>query len=348
MTKPLITFFVAAFNQERFVREAVRAALAQTYSPMEVILSDDCSCDGTFEVMQKAAAEYEGPQRVVLNRNSKQLGLGGHLNKLVALSQGELIVCAAGDDVSLPDRTWALYEAWQTSGRRATSVHSDYIQIDENGKEIEKVFPRQGAGRTQQGWNIVRFVKTLQPTVFGCTHAFSRRLFETFGDVPDALVHEDDVLALRSMLAGAICYVDRPLLKYRVHSHNVYVRGRQRIYRMDQLAREEASVCRFFFNRRTMYDTFTKDLKTAWECDLIEKPEFEQALTEAERLSRRSSLTVEYLDSRLFDRYGRLKKLRNENLEPGEYAFLAKRLVPRALLLRSRLARNYAARAFGL
>ena len=149
------------------------------------------------------------------------------------------------------------------------------------------------------------------------------------------------------MLAGAICYVDRPLLKYRVHSLNIYIRGRQRIYRMDQLEREEASVRSFFCNRRTMYQTFTKDLKTARERGLIETPEFEQALTEAERLSRRMSLTVEYLDSRLFDKYSRLKKLKNENLEPDEYAFLAKRLVPRAVLLRSRLARNYTARAFG-
>src|SRR5947207_3243719 len=137
--------------------------------------------------MRTMAAAYRGPHRVVLNRNAKQLGLGGHLNRLVELARGELIVCAAGDDVSLSDRSSTIHEAWEETGRRATSLHSDYIQIDENGKEIEKIFQRHGAGRTQQSRNIVPFVKTLQPTVFGCTHAFSRRLFETFGDVPDAL-----------------------------------------------------------------------------------------------------------------------------------------------------------------
>src|SRR3954464_9261148 len=112
MQKPLLTFFVAAFNQEAFVRHAVESALAQTYSPLEVILSDDCSSDRTFEIMQKIAAEYHGPHQVIMNRNPVRQSLGGHLNRIVAIARGELIVGAAGDDISLLDRTVAIYEAW--------------------------------------------------------------------------------------------------------------------------------------------------------------------------------------------------------------------------------------------
>ena len=52
-TRPLLTFGVCAYKQEQFIREAVEAALAQTYSPLEIILSDDCSPDRTFEIMQE-------------------------------------------------------------------------------------------------------------------------------------------------------------------------------------------------------------------------------------------------------------------------------------------------------
>ena len=48
--KPLLTFAVGAYNQERFIREAVESAFAQTYSPLEIVLSDDCSRDRTFEI----------------------------------------------------------------------------------------------------------------------------------------------------------------------------------------------------------------------------------------------------------------------------------------------------------
>ena len=40
---PLVTFALFAYNQERYVREAVEGAFAQTYQPLEIILSDDCS-----------------------------------------------------------------------------------------------------------------------------------------------------------------------------------------------------------------------------------------------------------------------------------------------------------------
>jgi len=49
-TKPLITFALFAYNQERFIREAVQGAFSQTYSPLEIIMSDDCSKDRTFDI----------------------------------------------------------------------------------------------------------------------------------------------------------------------------------------------------------------------------------------------------------------------------------------------------------
>ena len=61
--RPLVTFALLAYNQERFVREAVRAAFEQTYRPLEIILSDDCSQDGTFEVLMNMAQSYTGPHK---------------------------------------------------------------------------------------------------------------------------------------------------------------------------------------------------------------------------------------------------------------------------------------------
>jgi glycosyltransferase involved in cell wall biosynthesis len=47
-----------AYNHERFIAEAVRGALSQTYSPLEIIISDDCSTDRTFEIIQSEVAGY--------------------------------------------------------------------------------------------------------------------------------------------------------------------------------------------------------------------------------------------------------------------------------------------------
>src|SRR5260370_11691464 len=109
-----LTFVVAALNAERFIREAVGAAFAQTYSPLEIILSDDCSEDRTFEIMCEMAKVYRGPHRIVLNRNPIRRSIGGHINRIMEVSQGELILAAAGADISLPPRDKSTYEAWES------------------------------------------------------------------------------------------------------------------------------------------------------------------------------------------------------------------------------------------
>ena len=47
--QPLATLFIAFYNQEDFVEDAVKGALSQTYENLEIILSDDCSTDKTFD-----------------------------------------------------------------------------------------------------------------------------------------------------------------------------------------------------------------------------------------------------------------------------------------------------------
>jgi glycosyltransferase involved in cell wall biosynthesis len=89
--RPLLTFALFAYNQEQFIAEAVQGALSQTYSPLEIILSDDCSPDRTFEIMQEMASKYNGPNRVIVRRNERNLGLIGHINLVMEIVQGELI-----------------------------------------------------------------------------------------------------------------------------------------------------------------------------------------------------------------------------------------------------------------
>jgi len=109
MSRPLLTFLVAAYNQEQYIREAVEGAFRQTYSPLEIIISDDCSTDRTFAIASEMAAAYRGPHKILLNRNPTNLGISAHANRIMELTHGELVVASAGDDVSLPERTEVIY-----------------------------------------------------------------------------------------------------------------------------------------------------------------------------------------------------------------------------------------------
>ncbi|WP_163849192.1 glycosyltransferase family 2 protein [Pseudooceanicola aestuarii] len=132
--RPLVTFALFAYNQEDYIREAIEGAFSQTYEPLEIILSDDCSTDRTFEIMQEMAAAYEGPHRVISRKNSSNIGTVDHLIAVSREASGGLLIVAAGDDISKPERSAVLTAAWIASG--AMALYSGHILIDDTGKPL--------------------------------------------------------------------------------------------------------------------------------------------------------------------------------------------------------------------
>jgi|WetSurMetagenome_2_1015567.scaffolds.fasta_scaffold70401_2 glycosyltransferase involved in cell wall biosynthesis len=223
--RPLISFCLFAYNQERFIREAVEGALSQTYSPLEIVLSDDCSTDSTFEIIKEMADCYHGLHRIVLNRNQKNLGVGSHVNRVMEIAQGVLVVAAAGDDISYPQRTQAIYDEWLRQNRRPTSIHSDYKIIDEKGCSIEENQSRCSfAGCRSVGIkDIKEFLQGEHPAfhINGATHAWSCQIFRGIGPLNKDEFFEDKVICFRSLITGAFAYVPQKLVCRRVHSTNL-------------------------------------------------------------------------------------------------------------------------------
>ena len=79
---PLFSFCILIYNQEKLIEEAITAALAQNYSPLEIIISDDHSTDNSWAIAQKVVENYSGPHKIILNRNEKNIGLVQHCNKI--------------------------------------------------------------------------------------------------------------------------------------------------------------------------------------------------------------------------------------------------------------------------
>lgn len=217
--RPLVTFALFAYNQERFIREAVEGALGQTYSPLEIILSDDCSTDSTYRCMQEMAEAYRGPHKLVLNRTERNLGLGQHINSVFALSHGEFVVVAAGDDVSLPERTTVLVDFWNARGR-PTAISSETIAINEYGAEISQTTKHKSYAEEKYSGKadvVSAYLTGSLPMALGCSAAYSRKVFDVFGSLPDALISEDYVLSLRAWFLEGVACCDERLVRYRSH-----------------------------------------------------------------------------------------------------------------------------------
>jgi len=206
---PLVTFALFAYNQERYIEEALAGALAQTYRPLEVIFSDDCSTDRTFEIMNIRAALANQSICLKLNRNDENLGLASHINRVMCMANGELIVAAAGDDVSIPTRVAEIVEFY-VANEKPDSIFSDYTEIDTSGNAL----PLQSeAAPCEQ--TILDFVES--PMVKGAAHAWTARLFQIFGPLHDSVMCEDQVLPFRAYFLNRPRYLNKKLVKYRKH-----------------------------------------------------------------------------------------------------------------------------------
>ena len=257
--RPLITFALIAYKQERFIREAVEGAFHQTYAPLEIIISDDHSPDKTYEIIQEMAARYRGIHKVRLNQNTPNLGLCGHINRIMELAAGELIVVAAGDDISLPERCGKICDAWLSSQKKARSIFSSNIVIDENGAQIGS----RNRDPFHEDDYLPESIIQSHFAVYGNTHAWSRDVFDRFGPMTLPLTCEDMVIPFRSALIGQIAYINEPLVMYRRHGRNVWKN-------MSDLGDRRA-----YFEWRQFLLTDRRNIYINWLADLSKFNEFE-------------------------------------------------------------------------
>jgi glycosyltransferase involved in cell wall biosynthesis len=276
VAKPLVTFYVIAFNQARFVRKAVEAALAQTYSPLQIVLSDDCSTDDTFEHIQDAVKGYSGPHVVVLNRNDRNLGISEHVNRIIELATGELIIAADGDDVSSPTRAERCVDVWLKNGRPA-ALYSAVSCIDAEGKPSTKdggewfaqFLPTEHETRADR---LLRFAQDGSPRLITCSAAWTKELCEAFGPLPERVWFEDDVITLRAWLFDRIDYIPEALVSYRQHDSNVVNRVKPRL--TTRKARETAEQVTSAIARRhrECFMSYSRDLELAVSRKWITRP----------------------------------------------------------------------------
>ncbi len=223
---PLVSLAIFFYRQEGYVAQAVAGALSQSYGRLEIILSDDGSPDGTFAEIEKAVQDYDGPHRIRLNRNPKNLGLAEHVNKVMGMCSGDIICVGAGDDISLPDRVSDTVAAFARFPDAAAVSFVDQ-RIDEQGKRLTSSDKAPTAAEaSMQNISLSMFLSEggqaqSRLKLSGASRAIRRTVFDNFGPLRPDCPAEDTPLLLRALYLGTIVRCDWPGILYRIHANQL-------------------------------------------------------------------------------------------------------------------------------
>ena len=217
--KPLVSFCLKSYNGRRYLREALNGVFSQTYRPLEIVISDDASTDGSWEIIQEEVKRRDlgDGVSVHLNRNQTNLGNLGNWERLCELAHGELLVKADGDDISLPERTERIVDAWLANGKRAMVICHSGWQIGKDGEKKGRI--RNASVGAE----------------LGAAMAFARCVYQTFGPSGlDPQLPDDAVYVRRALMLGPSLEISDRLVRYRlgsgVSSNEWNLRDRMRFY----------------------------------------------------------------------------------------------------------------------
>lgn len=210
----MISLAMPTYNGEKYLREQLDSIYSQTMVPDEVVVVDDCSTDGTVDILK----EYHNKYGLKYFINDHNLGYNKNFEKAISLCAGDYIALSDQDDYWFPEKIEISYQHIKIYPKDEPSLVSSFsINSDENLK------PYPGFYHDSQGgdWrlNLTRYNSQ------GCTLMMNRELVKRILPIPDEMIY-DAYIGLTAALTGNRYYINKNLMYYRLYGNNSLATGR--------------------------------------------------------------------------------------------------------------------------
>lgn len=180
-----VAFLVPVRNKEKYLKMCVESVLNQTYSPMEIILSDQGSTDSSLSILHEYQRRYNGPNKVRVVQcpdleKRYMAGFNVHLNWLHTQTDADVVLVTSADDFNHHDRTSKVVKSFEDFNPDMVGTAIQFINED-NSVNGETDFPRES-----------RFIQPNEMTerlVGGSSsQAWRHDFYETVGGLPDSVI----------------------------------------------------------------------------------------------------------------------------------------------------------------
>lgn len=205
-------FVIHCRNKEKFVARAIDAALAQTYAPMDIVLSDQDSTDSTLQIINEKTSSYKGPNNIIVLRchDTAYKGMAGmnvHLNWIHRQIDADVIIASSADDYSHPTRAEKVVKAFKD--HNPDMVGNCTLFLEDDGT-VDGERPYKGSSQFVTPEDVMRYT-------FGgaCSLAWRREFYikhemQNFESI-------DMILPIHAAFERGFYYLDETLHTYVKH-----------------------------------------------------------------------------------------------------------------------------------
>jgi glycosyltransferase involved in cell wall biosynthesis len=213
--KPVVSVLMITYNHERFIRQAIESVFMQECEfPIELVIGEDCSSDGTRAVIELTCRHAPIPVRLLTDEHN--VGMHENFRRTLRGCQGEFVGLLEGDDF------------WTDANKLSTQT----LRLSTNGTyscayHMAQSVNGDGFGLGKPPWPALAAAATELSSLIGrieiptASLVFRRSLLKDLPEWVNELPWCDWAIYLLLFSKGPACFVSTPMSAYRVHDGGI-------------------------------------------------------------------------------------------------------------------------------
>lgn len=200
---PLVSILIPSFNQGRFIRSTIDSILSQDYRPLQIVVMDGASTDGTLDVLRSYGNTPE-----LQWTSEPDSGVVDAVNKGFPRLQGQICGIQSSDDTYLPGAINRIVQEFRCYPQ-AGLIYGDTVKVDASGQELLRY--RIGPWSMKNLFLLKTWIP--QPSAF-----FRRELLDICGGWDERIPYAPDTdLWIRMAFRSEVRKIDEYLSQRRMH-----------------------------------------------------------------------------------------------------------------------------------
>jgi glycosyltransferase involved in cell wall biosynthesis len=223
--KPTYSIVIPLYNHEKYIVEALNSCIGQTFQPSEIIVVDDGSKDKSLQVAHEIASRYP----LIKVHHQKNQGAHVAINNGIRMATSDYVAILNSDDVYMENR---FEEIFKDHDQNSDLIFTGVEFINSDSQRLSNVTWYNKALSFFKKTNLEIGLLNANFTMTTSNFIFKKSMFTSLNGFSDyRYAHDLDFLLRGVAEKRSYSFIDKELIKYRLHSSNTIKESKDGIFR---------------------------------------------------------------------------------------------------------------------